>query len=101
MVTEHVIKFLADPFVMLLLGIAAHFLKAIIQAKKAGAYDGAWTYWTRHRASSYLAIVCALAGFVGLYSAGRLDALTAFGVGFMANSVGDVLGSRATGRLGG
>jgi len=99
MITDHVIKVLADPFVMLLLGMAAHFLKALAQAKKADSYPGAWGYWVRHRPSSYLAIVCALAGFVSLYAAGRLDPMTAFGVGFMANSVGDVLGSRASNKL--
>ncbi len=90
---------MAIEIIMLLLGLATHFLKALLQMKLAGNHLTPIEYWRGHPYQSGLAVVGAVVGFVALYESGNLTSINAFGIGYMANSVADVLGGRAQGKL--
>lgn len=93
-------ELLVHPFAMLCYGLAAHFLKHMSQQRVSGKPITPRAYWLAHPYHSALSVVGALAGYAALIEAGQLTGLTAFGVGYMANSMADVLGQRAAGRMG-
>lgn len=81
---------------MLALGLAAHFCKELARInKEAGAVPHPIRYWSRYPYQTALCVIGALVGFLSLYETGQLTGLTAFGCGWMANSMADVVGKRA------
>ena len=52
-------------------------------------------YWRQYPYHTLLAIIGALVGYAALLASDKLDALSAFGVGYMANSMSDLIGTRA------
>jgi hypothetical protein len=94
--------------IALLLGIAAHALKQIIGARRAGTYVSLREYFLQSWAETALAVVCALAMYLAypeipvLFPAlaaalGIGTTQTAFGAflcGFVGNSLADILGGR-------
>lgn len=84
---------------MLLLGLATHFIKAMMQIMKDGKPITPICYWRDYPYQSSLSLIGAVVGFVALRETGNLSLITAFGVGYMANSVADILGSRTQGKL--
>lgn len=82
--------------IMLALGLAAHFCKELARInKETGAVPHAVRYWSRHPYQTALCIIGALVGFFALYETQQLTGLTAFGCGWMANSMADIIGKRA------
>lgn len=86
--------------VMLLLGLIAHFLKHLMKVKKdGGVILTPRQYWVKNPYHSSLALVGAVAGFIALLSLGQLTPILALGLGYMADSVPDAIGSRTLDKL--
>jgi hypothetical protein len=82
---------------MLALGLAAHYLKELVRMTgETGKKPAPLRYWTLYWPQTLLCAISAAAGFIALQEAGELTAVTAFGVGYMANSIADVIGKRTT-----
>lgn len=92
-------EFLSDPLFMLFLGLASHFLKDLIRLAAEGNMLTLRQYWLKNPYQTVLSIIGAIVGYVALGSSGQLTALTAFGAGYMANSVADLIGKRTTAKL--
>lgn len=92
-------EIITHPIAMLFYGLAAHFLKDMARLAKEGQRMGLADYWLAFPYQSGISMIGAVAGFAALQEAGHLSGITAFGVGYMANSVADVIGKRAGERL--
>lgn len=101
---QQAIQAVADPLLpplaihalLCLLGLAAHFCKELIRIQRdTGAPPHAVRYWSKHPYQTALCVIGAAVGFLGLYEAQQLTSVTAFGCGWMANSMADVMGKRA------
>lgn len=85
---------------MLILGLATHFLKEMLRIKKeTGKVPNILQYWKDNPYQTLLCLIGAAAGYFALLETAQLTALTAFGIGYMANSVADVLGKRSLDKL--
>lgn len=79
-----------------LLGLAAHFCKELVRIQReTNAVPQVVRYWSKHPYQTALCFIGAAVGFLGLYEAQQLTSVTAFGCGWMANSMADVMGKRA------
>ena len=87
---------LLEPIVLLMafLGLATHFLKAMMEIKLSKADITFSEYWKTKPYQSLLSVIGCIVGYISLDSMGQLTSLTAFGVGYMANSMADIIGSR-------
>lgn len=85
--------------IMVVGGLLTHFLKDIIRIKKESGFITLKQYWAKHPYQTALAIIGAIVGFIALSSTGQLTPITAFGVGYMANSVADTIGKRSIDRI--
>lgn len=80
---------------MLVLGLVAHFLKDFARIRKeTGRNPSIMRYWRDNPHQSLLSVVSAVAGFIVLLETKELTSVTAFMLGYMANSVADILGKR-------
>lgn len=87
--------------IMVVLGLLTHFLKDLIRIKQEnGVPPNIIEYWKANPYQTLLCVVGACAGYFALLETGQLTALTAFGIGYMANSVADVIGKRALNKIG-
>lgn len=84
---------------MLVLGVFAHFLKAMGQIRKDGELISPVEYWRKNPYHSLMTVIGAIVGFVALMEMGQLSPVNAFAFGFMANSVADIIGSRSVNKL--
>ena len=85
---------------MMLYGLATHFLKDLARIKaEEGRLMSPCGYFADYPYQTLLATVGALAGLGALHTTGELTAITAFGSGYMANSMADVIGKRSMERL--
>ena len=75
-------------------GIAFHFGKALIQAKRTNG-GGCTGYWRKHPVESVLSVVGTFVLFVIMWRAGYMNDAMAFSVGYMGNSAADIVGGRA------
>lgn len=80
-------------------GLLTHFLKDIVRIKKESGFITPKQYWAKHPYQTTLAIIGATVGFIALSSTGQLTPITAFGVGYMANSVADTIGKRSIDKI--
>jgi len=87
--------FLTDPVSMLVLGVLTHFCQVLSTSYVDGRPIKPIRYWRMYPYHSILAVIAAVVGYAALDATGRLDALSAFGAGYMANSLSDLLGTRA------
>lgn len=95
-----VLDLIAFPPAMLLYGLLTHFLKDMARIKaETGALMHPGDYVAEFPVQTALALVGALAGLGALHTTGELTAVTAYGVGYMANSVADIIGKRSLDRL--
>lgn len=91
---------LAIHFAMLTLGLASHYLKELARiTKEDGKPPHPSHYWINYPYQSILSVTGSLAGFIMLYESGQISALTAFGIGYMADSAADIIGKRSEGKL--
>lgn len=94
---DAVTSIVAHPFAMLMYGVATHFLKKLMQHRMETGGDGMAHpihYFKGHPYQSLLSIVGALAGYAALSGSGELTLLTAYGMGYMADSAADTIGGR-------
>lgn len=88
---------LVHPFAMLLYGLSTHFLKKMIQFRSdhgnLPACPSAYFREYPYRAS--LSVIGAVAGYAAVHGTAQMTLMTAFGIGYMADSVADVIGSRS------
>lgn len=81
-------------FLMLVLGVAAHFAKKMVEARVEDKSFHLVHYWTQAPYASVLSVISAVAGFVALGHYDELTVMTAFAVGYMSDSVAGALGER-------
>jgi len=84
---------------LLLAGMAAHFLKHVIEERKAGHMVTLTSYWVENPYVTAFSIVGAVAGFIILYGYGELTQFSAFGLGYTCDSAAGVLGDRGSKKL--
>lgn len=96
---ETILIVLTHPFFIMIYGMLMYYLKKVIESariyRKAGQQVSLLSYWKDHPYQSAFSVVSALAGFAALYGTDELTKLTAFGLGYMSESVTGVLGKRA------
>ena len=82
--------------VMLLMGVAVHWLKSMITARRAQDMQtlSVSVYWLRFWPESLVALFSGIAGYAFLIDSGNLTVINAVGIGYMANSIADVIGNR-------
>lgn len=85
---------LAHPFAMLIYGLLLHALKQLSEAAMNDSHVTPWLYLKQWPYSAGFALVSALAGYGALYGTDELTRINAFGLGYMANSVADMIGHR-------
>lgn len=91
-----------SPQAMLIYGLLTHFLFEFARLAAENEPRNILCYLfgtTRRMVQSAISIIGALAGYAALFHSGDLSPITAFGVGYMANTVPDLLGKRAGGKL--
>ena len=92
-------EYLTHPIAMAVIGLLPHFLKDLVRIRAEGNKIGMHTYWTKYPYQSMLCVIGAIVGIAALEEMNQLTSLTAFGAGYMSNSVADVIGKRATGKM--
>jgi predicted lipoprotein len=99
--TSKLVDVLSEPAIMMLLGIVSHTLKEVIKQRRKDIQEGKKalttlkTYLYQRRYSVIVMIIGSLVGFVVLYQMNELTALNAFGLGYIANSIGELAASSA------
>lgn len=89
---------MTEPAILALLlfaGLLSHFLKRVVEERNAGRAVTLKSYWLDHPYHSALSVTAAVAGFILLWGTPELTRLTAWGIGYMADSAAGVLGQRA------
>lgn len=81
---------------MTLLGVATHVLKKIIEIRQADDSFHLKDYLTKYPYQTSLIVIGALGGFFLLQEINQLTYASAFGMGFVANSVGEAAGKRSS-----
>jgi len=90
---------------MLFLGVTTHFLKEIINIRKEETRNNVkekttfLSYWKDYPYQSLLSIIGAIVGYNLLDMTNQLTPLTAFGVGYISNSISDIIGNRITNKI--
>lgn len=88
---------------MMCMGLATHFLVDLARMMKESEDLRLSNYLfgsTKNRIATSLSTIGAVVGYVALDQMNELTAITAFGAGYMANTVPDVLGKRTGKKLG-
>lgn len=84
---------------LLLGGMASHFLKKLIEARQSGNDFDLIQYFKANPYQTALSIISGFVGFFALYGTAELTRVTAFGLGYMCNSVADIVGERSVKKL--
>lgn len=71
-------------FIILILGILAHFIKAVMVDKKSPTFAD---YWLQYKGASILSLMSAFVGGFYLWQQGIDNSLGYFGVGYICDSV--------------
>lgn len=81
---------------LLILGVLTHWLKAFSTARRAQALApiSARDYWFKFWPESMVVLFSAVAGYLFLMESGNLSYVNSFGIGFIANSLADLVGNR-------
>jgi len=82
--------------IMMAAGLLTHFFKSLQGMKREGRPITPKEYWRDNPYHSGLSIVGAVIGFILLNETGQLNLAAAFTVGFMADSMPNMIGSRTT-----
>ena len=88
------IEYIARPETMVLLGFLSHVVKKIMRVRRDGHAVTPWFYFKVYPYQTFFALVGAVAGLGALHATGMLNAVSAFAVGYMSNSVADMLGKK-------
>lgn len=96
---ESFLAMMTHPFFIMIYGMLMHYLKKVIESariyRKTGQKLSLIRYWKDYPYRSAFSVISALAGFAALYGTEELTKLTAFGLGYMSESVTSVMGKRA------
>lgn len=84
---------------MTLLGVLTHFLKKLINLKKSGKEVSPLQYWKLYPYQTSLSLVGAIVGYFFMLEADQLTMATAYAIGYMSDSVSDVVGERGFKKL--
>lgn len=84
---------------LLFAGLAAHFLKKVIELRNSEHAITLGAYWREYPYRTVLAVVGALAGFMLLYGTAEMTRATAFGIGYLADSIAGIMGKKTEGKL--
>lgn len=84
---------------MLLAGMLAHFLKKVIEERRAGRLVTLKAYWLANPYATAFSVLGAVAGFVALAGTAELTKLTAFGLGYACDSAASMVGERGAKKL--
>ena len=86
--------------IMAVSGLLLHFLKELarifIETKKKPTPI---QYWREHPYQTAICVISCVVGFVVFQDMGQLNNITAFTVGYMSNSIADVIGKRGLSRI--
>jgi hypothetical protein len=81
---------------MTALGIISHVLKKLVEIRQTDGGYHLRDYVNQYPYQTLLIIIGALGGFFLLYEINQLTYASAFGMGFIANSVGEAAGKRTS-----
>lgn len=82
---------------MALCGVLSHWLKQLITVRNTagpGTSIGLRAYWLTHWPESLFCLMSTVGGIAFFYESGMLTHAMAYAVGFMGNSMADMLGGR-------
>ena len=102
MVTDDIRQILASNEAMLFYGLATHFLFEFARMLSDNDPICLIAYLfgtTKHQVQTCISVIGALVGYAALNHTGDLSPITAFGVGYMANTVPDLIGKRVGAKL--
>lgn len=85
---------------MTALGLASHILKKLIEIRQADENYHLRNYINRYPYQTLLVFLGAIGGFFLLMELNQLTYASAFGMGFIANSVGEAAGKRTSTAIG-
>ena len=90
---------ITHPFAMLWYGMVLHALKALAEGELNGVHTSPCAYLKLWPYSAAFTVISGIVGYSALFGTDELTRINAFGLGFMANSVADVIGQRGLGVL--
>lgn len=85
--------------VLLVLGTVSHFLKKVVEAWRQGEKITLKQYFISNPYQTIFSIVISLTGFFLLYGSPDLTRITAWAVGFLGDSLAEVIGDRSKVKL--
>lgn len=87
---------MSHSFTMMVLGMLLYFLKSLVQIKKGtGQTLTLHQYYVANKWHTLFAVASAVTVYFLLYGSPEMTRVTAFGIGFMADSVADLIGQRS------
>ncbi len=72
----------------MVMGTATHVLKKVVERRKTDQTFSLKNWLTKYPYKTVLTLMAGVAGFLGLMASGELTYVSAFMVGYMANSLG-------------
>lgn len=105
------IEIITHPFILLMFGLAAHFLRKLVAAlaHETDHRPCVTDYWKKKPIQSSISVIGALAGYAMFAhfpdfahmgpEVQNVVRVTAFGIGYMADNVVDAVGDRAINRI--
>ena len=88
------LEYISDPIVIAFLGLTAHILKKIARITREGKPITPFAYFARYPYQTIASLIGVVAGLAILKETGQLNTASAFAVGYMANSVSDLLAKK-------
>ena len=92
---EITLLIITHPIAMMAYGIFMHYIKRVIEEREKDEETTLASYWYKYPYKSLFSILGAFAGFGALYGTEELTKLTAFGIGYMSDSMAEILSAKA------
>ncbi|MDJ0952549.1 MAG: hypothetical protein QNJ81_02600 [Acidimicrobiia bacterium] len=80
---------------LMLLGNITHIVKKVVEVRQTDGEFSILKYLSMYPYKTFLIVMAGVGGYLGLLSAGELTYVSAFMVGFVANSLGGIDASKA------
>jgi len=87
--------FILSTIGLMLLGNITHIVKKVVEVRQTVGTFSLWQYLSMYPYKTFLIVMAGVGGYFGLMSAGELTHVSAFMVGFMANSIGGIDADKA------
>ena len=91
---EILLLIITNPISMMLYGILMHYVKRVMEEREKDSDITLSSYWYKYPYKSIFSLLGAFAGFGALYGTEELTKLTAFGIGYMSDSMAEMLSSK-------